>query len=471
MRFESGWGLPLVITAILACMRPTPMPSLLAAEPTADERAAVSPARSGLRGEADGGAVWIVSDGIGTDVEAAKLDAYRNAVRQAVGAYVDATTIVANDKLIADEIIALSGAFVSQVEVLQGSEKKDGLFTRLRVKAQVETGKVLSALHKKNVPTKSEKIAIDADSILAELATKEDRLVNAEKLLAKLFEGYPQKCFRASIVGQPKPLRQEGDNVELLCRVRIETDVAAWKELSRALCETLRAISVSQARHSVTVATAADLGRYYSSSEDQIAASGVVPLIDRATLAVHFSTLGQEAICLGMKAVGTRAGNGRLLSFGNGWNGLRWESRPKENDKVAVLVSDPMNEKEQAWEEFAIPEIFGKQFPSRWSFDDHDCSRRPIENITELGDARLDFAVVQDDSGKQIEFYKGFCRRVGFCKDGGRDAPGFLAPCLFLVNGNRHAPAGVASGLEFSIKFNMPRTVLEKRPEIRCVLK
>jgi len=444
------------------------MPSLLAAEPTADERAVVSPARSGLRGEADGGAVWIVSDGIGTDVEAAKLDAYRNAVRQAVGAYVDATTIIANDKLITDEIIALSGAFVSQVEVLPGSEKKDGPFTRLRVKAQVETGKVLSALQKKNVPTKSEKVAIDADSILAELATKEDRLVNAEKLLAKLFEGYPQKCFRASIVGQPKPTKHEKDGVELLCRVRIETNVAVWKEFSQALREVLNAISASQEVHLVTVGTAEVLAGSASNLQNQIAPSLYLPpLIDDATLAVHKAKLGQDASLLGIKALG------RKHSIARGWptdQPHRGWKNLKEHEKVAVLMGDPTVGEKLAWDEFAIPEGLGDRFPARWDFRDSQCLRGQITKPSDPGDARLEFAVVRDDSGKQIELYRGFCRRVGLYKHD-RFAPCLIAPCFFLTEEAACAPGGTATGLEFTVKFSMPRTVLEKRPEIQCILK
>lgn len=455
---------------VLASVQPVIAVCLLAAEPPASEQSAVLPAQGVLRGEADGGAVWVVSDGIGTDIESAKLDAYRNAVRQAVGAYVDATTIVANDKLIADDIIALSGAFISKTEVLPGSESKDGSFTRLRVKARVETGKVLSALHKKRVPTKSDKVVIDTDSIVAELATKEDRLANAERLLTKLFDGYPQKCFRASIVGEPKPTKQEGENVDLLCRVRIETDVEAWKEFSQALREVLKVISMSQKMRSVGVRALADLPRdmrLICDSQYQVSPRlDFVPLIDPRTLVVHSSVHGQEASCLGMKAFG-RAEKEKFRHYLYGWDGRR-EEDPKEHFAVAVLVGDPSVGEDQRWEEFAIPETLGASFPSRWETKPYKPSSQGnlLNDIRGRGDSRLQFAVVQEDSGRQIDLYTGFCRRVGLIKGRG---PALIAPCVFLVGGLD--PAGTATGIEFTVKFSMPRHVIEQHPAIRCVLK
>ncbi|MCX7310061.1 MAG: hypothetical protein NTZ72_19810 [Afipia sp.] len=316
--------------------------SLLAATPESEP--ASKAAQSAAQCDEDTGMLSVVSEGIGPDVEAAKLDAYRNAVRQAVGTYVDATTIVANDKLITDEIIVLSGAFISKAEVLTGSITKDGPFTRLRIKAEVETGKILTALHKRNVKTTSETVVIDTDSIIAELSTKEDRLRSAEKLLEKLFDGYPQKCFRASIVGAPKPTKQEGDNVELLCRVRIETDVKAWSEFSRALREVLRAISISQTTHSFTV-TKIIVDIHYN-----LEFSRLFNLFDREVLAVHTSVLGQEASFLDMKELPYPT---RFTS----------NAPPKQHQWVAVLVSDPTDGEELAWEYFAIPETLVDRFP------------------------------------------------------------------------------------------------------------
>ena len=420
--------------------------SLLAAAPESEP--ASKAAQSAAQCDEDTGMLSVVSEGIGPDVEAAKLDAYRNAVRQAVGTYVDATTIVANDKLITDEIIVLSGAFISKAEVLTGSITKDGPFTRLRIKAEVETGKILTALHKRNVKTTSETVVIDTDSIIAELSTKEDRLRSAEKLLEKLFDGYPQKCFRASIVGAPKPTKQEGDNVELLCRVRIETDVKAWSEFSRALREVLRAISISQTTRSFTVTT-----RIMKDSAEKENEIKFLFELDREILAVHTSVLGQEASFLDMKQLGRPK------------NANAYVAPPKQHHWVAVLVSDPTDGKE--WEEFAIPETLVDRFPARW----YDVAFQNSSNKRMDGRDGLKFALVQDDSGKQIDIYNGYCKcRITTKSSFNSLNCSGIAPCFFL-GGRYNNDQWISTGVEFTIKCNMSRAVLERRPTIRFVLK
>ena len=383
--------------------------SLLAAAPESEP--ASKAAQSAAQCDEDTGMLSVVSEGIGPDVEAAKLDAYRNAVRQAVGTYVDATTIVANDKLITDEIIVLSGAFISKAEVLTGSITKDGPFTRLRIKAEVETGKILTALHKRNVKTTSETVVIDTDSIIAELSTKEDRLRSAEKLLEKLFDGYPQKCFRASIVGAPKPTKQEGDNVELLCRVRIETDVKAWSEFSRALREVLRAISISQTTRSFTVTK-----RIMKDSAEKEKEIKLLFELDREILALHTSVLGQEASFLDMKQLG--------------WPKGGYVAPPKQHHWVAVLVSDPTDGKE--WEEFAIPETLVDRFPARWYYNE---SKNSSDKRMDGRDG-LKFALVQDDRGKQIDIYNGYCKcRITTNRSSNSLNYSGIAPCFFWAAG------------------------------------
>lgn len=90
----------------------------------------------------------------------------------------------------------------------------------------------------------------------------------------------------------------------------------------------------------------------------------------------------------------------------------------------------------------------------------------------------LKFALVQDDSGKQIDIYNGYCK----CRTLPRTLPEGskkptrhlnstgIAPCFFLSLDQRWNP-WISTGVEFTIKCNMSRAVLERRPTIRFVLK
>ncbi len=56
--------------------------------------------------------VGVVVSGVGLSKEEAQKDAYRNAVRQVVGLYVDSKTLVENDELIEDQVRAASNGVV-----------------------------------------------------------------------------------------------------------------------------------------------------------------------------------------------------------------------------------------------------------------------------------------------------------------------------------------------------------------------
>ena len=55
----------------------------------------------------------VIAEGVGDSHDNAIKDAFRNAVRQVVGVYVDSETLVKNDKLVDDKILTLSNGFIN----------------------------------------------------------------------------------------------------------------------------------------------------------------------------------------------------------------------------------------------------------------------------------------------------------------------------------------------------------------------
>ena len=90
-------------------------------------------------------------EGLGVSKEDAEKDAYRNAIRQVVGAYVDAETIVANDEIIRDKVITLSSGYVEHAAT-KSVTQENGLF-KVTVDAQVKITKLLDVLKQQNVST------------------------------------------------------------------------------------------------------------------------------------------------------------------------------------------------------------------------------------------------------------------------------------------------------------------------------
>lgn len=161
--------------------------------------------------------------GAGTDIEAAKKDACREAVRRVVGAYVNSETRTENDELIEDNVISLSSGFVEKMETLKES-KADGL-VRVRIRATVRTSKVLDSLKKNRISVS----AADGESLGAQLVTIGDQKKGEAELIAAAFDEFPLSCFKASVDGKPRLGEQlDSGSSPVIVTVVIEPDLDAF---------------------------------------------------------------------------------------------------------------------------------------------------------------------------------------------------------------------------------------------------
>ena len=90
-----------------------------------------------------------VVEGVGLTAAAAEKQAFRAAVQQGVGALVDATTIVKNDKLIEDKVLTYSHGFIKSWDKISTS-KIDGFFV-MKIRAVVKRRDLAVQLKKLNI--------------------------------------------------------------------------------------------------------------------------------------------------------------------------------------------------------------------------------------------------------------------------------------------------------------------------------
>jgi hypothetical protein len=183
----------------------------------------------------------IIAEGVGTDVEGARKDACRNAVRQAVGAYVDSETVVANDELITDRIVMLSPAFVEKAEPIAGSEKKEDGLVRVRVRTHVRITKLLDELAAGRIKTRPVTKKLDTQSLLAELTTKSDQHEAQRDILAKLMRDYPESCLTVSQAGKESIEKKADGSVAVNVPLAIRPNDENYAAFSKSLCEVLSA--------------------------------------------------------------------------------------------------------------------------------------------------------------------------------------------------------------------------------------
>ncbi len=195
-----------------------------------------SPANSGTTANASG--FSIVADGAGLNVDEAQKDAFRNAVRQAVGLVVDADTLVRNDQLVEDKVLTYSDGFVTKFEQVPGSLKQQGGVVRLKIKAQVERKSLVERLKAANISLKT----VDGKSLFARAVTELEAKNDTGKLVSKALADLP-RLLTAEIDGEPD---FDKDKSEIVTRVIVRVDRAAYGAFVKRLEETLDKIAVAK---------------------------------------------------------------------------------------------------------------------------------------------------------------------------------------------------------------------------------
>ena len=182
----------------------------------------------------------VVGEGVGTSADQALKDAFRNAVRQVVGAYVDAETLVKNDELVEDKILTYSNGFIKTFSEVEGSKKVQGGIYRVKIKAVVETGSVIAKLKASNISIKE----VDGKGLFAEVVSKMDSEKDAAALLKKSFEGFPNSIMAFSVAGKPNILDKNEKFATVEIPIKIEVNMNSFKAYVKQMDNMLSKMAV-----------------------------------------------------------------------------------------------------------------------------------------------------------------------------------------------------------------------------------
>ena len=167
----------------------------------------------------------VIVEGTGDSSANAIKDAFRNAVRQVVGALVDAETLVKNDELVEDKILTYSNGFIKTYAEIPGSQKTQGGIHRVKIKATVETGGVIAKLKASNITVKD----VDGKGLFAEVMTKLDSEKDGLVLIEKHLKDFPQNCMSAVVVGGPEIVSKTDEKVIAKFTLKIEPNLKEYK--------------------------------------------------------------------------------------------------------------------------------------------------------------------------------------------------------------------------------------------------
>ena len=140
----------------------------------------------------------VIIEGVGTSPEAAKRNAFRNAVSKVVGSFIENDILIKNDKIIEDKLLEYSVGFVETFEIISESKDKDGLF-KVKLKAKIAKQTVVEKLRSLKIDVKS----VSGSNLKAQLETQETMKKEGGKLINSIMEEYP-KLWQAKQMGEPK---------------------------------------------------------------------------------------------------------------------------------------------------------------------------------------------------------------------------------------------------------------------------
>jgi len=182
-----------------------------------------------------------IAEGSGATASDAIKDALRNAVRQAVGVYVDSETLTDKDDVVSDKVLTASDAFVVRYEELSRSTE-DGLVT-VKLSADLESGKLMENLRAAQVTT----LELSGADLVASAVTRKEARDHAADLLFRRFSELPNVLHATALPF--KPLDYDAEKQLLTVTYTLETD----REKYQALLEKLIPLLEQTARAKTAV--------------------------------------------------------------------------------------------------------------------------------------------------------------------------------------------------------------------------
>ncbi|HEY8668854.1 MAG TPA: hypothetical protein VIL86_19560 [Tepidisphaeraceae bacterium] len=194
--------------------------------------------------------VSVVAAGIGKTGKDAEKDALSNAVRQAIGAFVSAETLVENDELVRDKILTLSDGFVEQYHVIGKPRSTPEGLTGVVIKAQVRRGKLVETVRANDIAV----VEVNGQDLYGRAVTKKEQAKDGADAVLQAFRDVPERLLKTEILGKPAYDEKTGKfNVDVQVAVDQEAYFIFAKELMRGL-DVLAPdpIILSSVRHELT---------------------------------------------------------------------------------------------------------------------------------------------------------------------------------------------------------------------------
>lgn len=189
--------------------------------------------------------------GIGTTRMEALKDAYRDAVERAVGFYIDAEQMVKNEKLVKDQILTQSNAYIEKYEIVKENSVADGLVA-VTILAEVRK-RALTRKLRDVMPSSAIDLSAVSRDLHAQIVTKakanDDALALVKNELSELRPCKLMKTTLATTKPIVESVEEDSSVVRLWYPVKFEVDATKYyKEFVPRWTRLLDQIKTSRAK-------------------------------------------------------------------------------------------------------------------------------------------------------------------------------------------------------------------------------
>ncbi len=167
----------------------------------------------------------VVAMGVGANEEAAKRQAYRNAIQSAIGSMVLSETIVENDTLVQDKILSHSDGYVVKATPVGATRAVEGGLVEVTMRVTVKSDQLKAKLKSENITMAD----MDGQSLFAQKKTKEEAKDNAAAILTEKLKNVPSGLLVATAFPDKAKQEAKGAMVRLTVPVEVTVDKKKYK--------------------------------------------------------------------------------------------------------------------------------------------------------------------------------------------------------------------------------------------------
>lgn len=192
--------------------------------------------------------VKVTARGAGTSISEALADAYNNAVQQAIGLYIDAETIVNNDKIIKEQILTHSRGMIKNFDIV--SEDISGGLYQVTILAQIFEMPLIEKIK----PITQSSTFVDMSKLHASAHIEEKKGTDTELLfLNAIASFFTSNLYSFSVFGDPyfdnntslrrDPRNQSKHGSQLIINVLAKPNFIEYEKARDGLINVLNQIS------------------------------------------------------------------------------------------------------------------------------------------------------------------------------------------------------------------------------------